>query len=145
MLILQPSTVSFGSLVLDDVASVAIDRACVKLVESWGDLGPYCTFADAAEVRVTIRIVQRVQSSIAEPASIGDQVSLAVVSGPNTSQAQRLKLSAEAVVKSIEHAIGSRAGAARDGAASATREITLVAVSAEGENLIALTDVSNLA
>ena len=133
MLILNPSSVSFGSVVFDDVQSIAVQRTCVKLAENWGDDGPYCTFADAAEIRVEIIVVQAVNDSIIEPAAPGDEAELSAVASPNASQARRLRLTAAAVVKSVAYALTAK---------GATRTTTFIAVSAEGENPIALSDVS---
>lgn len=136
MLILNPASVSFGSVVLEDVQSIAVQRTSTKLVEAWGDDGPYCTFADAAEIRVEIVVVQVVSESVAEPAAPGDEAELSAVCSPNTSQARRLRFTAAAVVKSVAYALSAR---------GATRTTTFLAVSSEGENPIALTDVSTAA
>lgn len=136
MLILNPSTVAFGSATFDDVQSIAVQRSCAKVVEAWGDEGPYCTFADAPEVRVEIVVVQVVGESVAEPAQPGEQAELSAVFSPNLSQARRLRLTAAAIVKSVAYAVAPK---------GALRTTTFLAVSGEGKSPIALSDISNQA
>ncbi len=133
MLILNPTSVSFGSVVLTGVRSLAVTRSAARFAESWGDVGPYATFADAPEVRVEIVIVQELADSVAELALPGEQAELSAVASPNASQARRVRLTTQAVLKGTAYTVGSR---------GPTRTLTFVAVSAEGDNPIALTDES---
>lgn len=58
MLILAPTQVTFGTIPLPGVAEITIDRSATRTIEEWSDAGPYCTFSDVAEQRITLRIRQ---------------------------------------------------------------------------------------
>jgi hypothetical protein len=124
MLILNPQLVRFGSATWENIAAIGIDRLPQRLVEVFGDLGPFPTFADVPEQRVRIRIVQSPARQGTAPAP-GDQAQLSFHTSPTAGDSgPRRRISMTAVVLSVEHEISLKRGA--------TRTIVLAAISSTG-------------
>jgi hypothetical protein len=124
MLILNPRSVRFGTAAWDDVESVVIDRAGTRVVEEWGDLGPYEVLADVPEQRVTVRVVQAVHRDDVNVPRPGEQDTLMLFTAPEGNELKRKKVTCVAVVKDVSHELSFKKGA--------LRTVTLVAVSSDG-------------
>jgi len=132
VLLLNPQLVTFGSLTLDPVALISIDRVAARQVLDWSDAGPYPVLADAPEQRVTIKLVQDLSQDLSAPRP-GDQATLAFHASPTLATATRRKLSCTAVVMSVTHELSLKRGL--------TRTIELAALSPDGAtDPIAVTD-----
>ena len=124
MLLLNPRHVRFGSLTLEDVFAVAIDRSAHRAVEDWPDTGPYASFADVPEQKVRIRIEQELSAGDLGPPAPGDRATLTLSASPTMCDASRRRLTADAVVLSVTYDLSLKRGAART--------ITLAALSPDG-------------
>lgn len=124
MLILNPRSVTFGSVEWEGVVAVTIDRAAHKTVEDFGDLGPYATLVDVPEQRVRIGIVQEVSRDDLNVPRPGEAATLTLFTSPAASDAGRRKLSCAAVVLDVNHEVSIKKGA--------IRKVTLAAVSSDG-------------
>lgn len=124
MLFVNPRVVRFGDRVWSDAALVAIDRAAERLIEAWSDHGPYCTLADVAEERVTVRVVQAVAGDNPGALPLGEQAELSFVTSPAASDQGALEVRADCVIVGVSHELSVKHGA--------TRTITLRAVSPDG-------------
>lgn len=133
MLLLHPRIVRFGQITLDNVTAVAVDRLPHRTAEDWSDLGPYATFADVPEQRTRIVVEQELTAADLTLLRPGDQATLTLAAAPTATEAHRKRLSALAVVLSVEHTISLKRGA--------LRRITLAAISPDGAaDPIAITD-----
>ncbi len=125
MLILNPRDVRFGSVVLDDVRSVAIDRVASREIVEWSDLGPHAVFADAPERKVTIKLVRELTRDGLDVPMPGDSDTLSLRTSPNASDAGGISLSASAMVTRVTHDLLGRGGA--------LQRIEFIAVSESGD------------
>ncbi len=125
MLILNPRNVRFGSLVLDDVRSVSIDRVATREIVEWSDFGPHAVFADAPERKVTIRLVRELTRDGLDAPLPGDSDTLSLRTSPNASDAGGTSVSASAVVTRVTHELL--------GQARALQKIEFVAISTSGD------------
>lgn len=132
MLILNPTHVTFAGTQWPDVTAVVIDRDAIRAAISYGDHGPHPTFADVPEQRTTLEVTMDLPRGDLSTARPGDQGTLTLYTSPTSSDAQRRKLTATGVVTNVQHKVGDK---------SATRTITLVALSTDGAtDPISLTD-----
>lgn len=111
MLFLNPQRVTIGSLVLDNVQSIAVDREARRLVEEWTDLGRYAAFADVPEQRTRIRLLRALTRSEATPLRPGDQALLRFRVASGASAAGVRELAATVVVTAVDHTLSARQGA----------------------------------
>lgn len=123
MLLLSPSRVSFGALILGNVASIAIDRVPAREVIEFSDAGPYPTFADVPEQKVVITIVQHLTGSDFAAPLPSASATLLIQAKPNASDAGAITLQAGTVVRSVTYDLRGK---------GATRTITLFALSSNG-------------
>jgi len=130
MLILNPQSVVFGSVVLEQVTMVAMDRVGTRVVLEWGDGGPHVVFADVPEQRVNVRVVQEVDV-VVESVKPGDLGTLSFVASMSGADAGRRKVSATAVVTGVGYEVG-RSAASTGAAPRAIRTLTFVLVSGNG-------------
>jgi hypothetical protein len=136
MLLLNPSTVRFGTTNLPNITAIAIDRTPRRRVEDWSDLGPYATIADVPEQRIRIHLTQELTESDAAPPTPGQQATLSFYTAPARADSARKKFTATAVILEVKHEISQKRGA--------TRTIVLAAISEGGTtDPIAVTDASN--
>lgn len=124
MLWLNPRRVTIGTLTLDHVESVTLDRTGDKVIVEYGDAGPQVQFVDVPERRVTFRIVRVLVADEATPVKPGDQAVLSFRTSPSASGAQVREISATVVITSLEHSVTIKRGA--------VQTITAIAVSANG-------------
>lgn len=124
MLILNPERVTFGTLRIEHVSALAVDRAPEREVVERGDGGPHITFADVPEQRITITVVQTLERDAPAAPLPGQAGLLSWSAAPGSSDAGRLRASAQAVVLRVRHDLLQRR--------AATRAITFLAVSADG-------------
>lgn len=130
MLILNPQSVVFGSVVLEKVAMVMVERVGTRVVLEWGDGGPHVEFADVAEQRVNVRVAQEVDVVVDAPKP-GDEGMLSFVASMSGADAGRRKVSGTAVVTGVSYEIGKNtAGTAVP--PRAVRILSFVLVSADG-------------
>ncbi len=125
MLILNPRHVRFGSLELEDVRSVAIDRAASRQVVEWSDLGPHAVFADAPERKVTIKLVRELSRDGLDGPLPGDAQTFSLRTSANASDAGGSAISSSAVVMRVTHELTGQSGA--------LQRIELIAISASGD------------
>lgn len=124
MIVLNPARVTFGSVVLERVGSVVVDRATAREVVAWLDEGPEVVLADSAERRVTVKVTRSVVADELGVVSPGEGGTLRFFASSTASEAGRVRVSIEGVVMKVSHAIESGKGA--------VQTITLTGVSADG-------------
>jgi hypothetical protein len=124
MLVLNPRNVKFGAATWSSVAAVAIDRVAGKLIEDFGDSGPYVVAADVPEQKVRVKVVQEFAKDEMNAPRPGDSAVLEFVTSPMGTDLNKRKVSMTAVVIGVDHEIGLRKGS--------TRTVTLTAVSGTG-------------
>lgn len=124
MLLLNPRSVTFAGKVWEDVSAVVIDRAAVRAVKEWSDLGPHVVLADVPEQLVTLRIIQRVaREDVGAPAP-GETGGLAFHTAPAGGDTPRRRFTAQCVVTDVTHEPSLKNGA--------VRTIRLIAISPDG-------------
>jgi hypothetical protein len=124
MLILTPTSVTFATKPISDVARIAIDRRAAKLAIEWSDLGRYATFADVPEQEVRVRIEQTpTPTDLAQPKP-GDLGQLIFTAAANQGGVQRTRITLTAVVTSIKHDL--------DQSGPGKRTLELIAISSSG-------------
>jgi hypothetical protein len=123
MLLLSPTRVSLGNLVLQNVSSISIDRLPSREVLEFSDLGPYPTFADIPEQKVLITILQHLTSSDFAAPLPSASATLTIHARPNGTDAGSVTLQANTVVRAVSHDLAPKA---------ATRTISLIAISSSG-------------
>jgi hypothetical protein len=124
MLLLNPETVRFGAALWPDVAALHIDRASERLVVEWSDAGPFPTFADVPEQRVTVQVTRRlVRDALLTPRP-GEIAELAACTAPTAGDALRRRIRALCVVTHVAHELSAQRGA--------LQVISFVAISADG-------------
>ncbi len=123
MFLSSPTRVTFGSLLLTDVSSIAIDRTASREAIDFSDAGPHPTFADIPEQKVLITIQQHLTASdIAAPLP-SSSATLTIRARPNNSDSATLTLQTTAVVRACTHSLNSK---------GATRTLSLIALSSNG-------------
>lgn len=131
MLVLNPQNVVFGSVTLEKVSLVAIERAAARVEVEWGDGGPHVVFADVPEQRVNVRVVQEMDSATMDAPRPGDLATLSFVASMSGADGGRKKVSGVAVVTGVQYEIGrSTAGTAVP--PKAARILSFVLVSGDG-------------
>lgn len=123
MLLLHPTPVTFAGTPWPSILSAAIDRHAARFTEDWSDLGPHAVHADAPEQRTTITLTQELTRDDLQAPRPGDAGEIVLHTAPTTTDAARKRIAAQAVVRSVEHALTRRGG---------TRTITLTAISPDG-------------
>lgn len=123
MIVLRPDEVSFGSGVWAGVTRVTIDRLSARTLESWGEEGPALLFVDVDRQRVVIRVTQEIEGDDFEDPLPGEMDLFTLITGSG-SDAQRRRVRATAVVESVLSKVSGF---------GATRTVTLIAVSEEGD------------
>jgi hypothetical protein len=135
VLILNPRSVTFGAARWEAVQSVALDRLPHRIAESWTDGGPYAVFADVPEQALRVTVVQELSPTDLSAPRPGDRATLAFCTSPTAGEAQRQRLSADAVVLRVSHDLSLRG--------APTRTILLAPVSSDGAaDPITITDAS---
>lgn len=130
MLVLNPQTVVFGSVALEKVSVVTLERVGTRVVVEWGDGGPHVKFADVPEQRVNVRVVQEIDSATVDMPKPGDSAILSFVASMSGADAGRKKWNGTAVVTGVSYEIGQATG--RSVAPRAARTISFVLVSGDG-------------
>lgn len=135
MLFLNPANLTLLSTTYSNIESVSIDRLAHKEITEYSDAGPFAVFADIPESKVEIAITQRLDTgpdqSLTGPKP-GQQGTLELITSPNSSQAQRKKLTTQVVIRAVRY----------DLATKPKRTISLVAISPDGAtDPITLTDL----
>lgn len=106
-MMLIPKRVAFGGVVWPGAMRVTIDRAASRLIEEWGDEGPFAVLIDAPEVRTVIK-VELVVSSADPPSPLpGSAGALTAEFGPSSGDLIRQRLTVQAVVVQSVHTIAS--------------------------------------
>ena len=82
MIWLNPQSVTLGTIVLDNIESVSIDRTPARTALEFTDAGPYPGFADVPEQRVDVRITRRITSSHDTGLRPGDSMLLTMRRAP---------------------------------------------------------------
>lgn len=106
MLFLNPHTVTLGSVVLDHVSAIIVDRTADRLALEYSDVGAYPIFADVPEQRVTVTIVRDLLEGdplILNSLAPGFQTTLAFATSPADSEAQLMDFSAALVITAVKH------------------------------------------
>ncbi|MBY0310692.1 MAG: hypothetical protein K2W85_01340 [Phycisphaerales bacterium] len=136
MIALKPEIVRFEDQVWEDVQLVAVDQVPHKLIEEFGDQGPYAEFVDVPERSVLVRVVRRVTRDEANDLPLGSAGTLRFYIGPGTSDAGRKRVDVQCVLTSI------RAGAPESAAGSTNKTMTFVGAASGGTNPITMTDAT---
>lgn len=131
MLFLRPQHVMLFNQALDGVSAVVVDREASRVALEWSDAGPHVVFADAPELKVTIRVTRALTRDEATPARPGDTGPLVFRVGAGADDAGVRLFSATVVVMGVRHSLKSEGGA--------RQEIEMVAVSSGAPDPIAET------
>ena len=129
MIVLNPTSVQFGTTLIERVLWVAVDRAATRLVREWSDEGPYARFIDAPEQQVSFTLQQEFHADLSTPfvasgaPGVGTQTVLTIVTQANASDGAKKKLTVTAVLVGVSHKVGSR---------GATRLLKFEAVATDG-------------
>lgn len=132
MLIISPDRVTFGEYVLQSVAAVVIDREASRMVQEWSDLGPNQVLAEAAELRTTVRVVQRLADTDLLSLRPGESATLVLGLGLSASDVVRRHLVGNAVVVSVKHEVSIGVGKP----ASRTTEFVMISDDGAAEPLV---------
>ena len=124
MVWINPGAVTFGGETIEHAESVTIDREAVRAVEEFADGGPHVVFADVPAQRVRVRLVRRITEAELGGIVPGDLGELRFRASSNAGDGGSTVTVAQAVVRSVTHAL-SRSGEAR-------QTIEFVAVSEDG-------------
>jgi len=124
MLVLNPRELTLGGETLEDVVAVVIDRAAERRVVEWSDFGAHPVFADVAELRTTVRVVQQLSAGDLGGVAPGGEVALEFHTSPTGGHTGRRRVSATIVVTGVSHELSRKRGA--------VRTIEGVAISADG-------------
>ncbi len=131
MLILNPWLVKFGTAALENVVAMTIDRAAQREVLEWGDGGPFATFADVPEQKVSATVKQALTREDTQSPRPGDSGTLVVYIAPSGGDAGRKRLTALAVIISATIELRSTASGAAPGM-TAVRTLRFALVSSDG-------------
>lgn len=110
MIWISPELVQLGSLVLDNVEMVAIERRARHVVLEQSDLGPHVTFADVPAMRVDVRILRRVVETETLSLQPGDAVALTMRVSAGASAAGIVKITATVVITGIDYELSKSKG-----------------------------------
>jgi hypothetical protein len=141
MVMVRPTEVRFGSVVIGRAQSVRVDRHARRVVTEWDDAGPHAAMCDVAqqETRVVVRaavFAEDVELLDDARVRLGTQAQLRVVCKPNASDAGRRTLVVErAVLVGVRHEVGREGGRGETSAGSgavAVRELEFVGVGQSG-------------
>ncbi|MGQ0628662.1 MAG: hypothetical protein ACT4PL_11250 [Phycisphaerales bacterium] len=131
MLALHPPIVTFAGRALSAVSAITIDRAAESLVEEWDDFGPHPAFVDVPAQRITIKLVQTLdtadrsdQGEALLPPIPGERDTLEFCTAPARADGDRRMVAIPCTVTAVRHELGPRA---------ATRTITFAACAGSGE------------
>lgn len=124
MIVLNPQRVTFGSVELRHVVSVAVNRKAELLVVDYSDLGPHVAFVDAPRQRVTVTIVRSVVENELTSLEPGQSATLMFRTAPTAASPKSLQVSMTAVVATVEFDTTAKRGM--------EQTVTLVAVSEDG-------------
>ncbi|MEK6701972.1 MAG: hypothetical protein AABZ53_06900 [Planctomycetota bacterium] len=131
MLILNPWLVKFGTVTLENVVAVTIDRSAEREVLEWGDEGPFATFADVPEQRVAAIVKQALTREETQSPRPGDTATLVIFTAPTAGDTGRQKLSAQGIVVAATIELRSTASGAAPGM-TAIRTLKFALVSSNG-------------
>lgn len=121
MLMLTSGRVRFDGVPWTHTRSVRIDRAAERTIVEHADTGPHITFADVPAVRVSITIVQEIESDDLAPPAPADEGILLIEAPPSGSDLGGRRVRCRALVTSVRYDLAS--------AKPATRTIELIALS----------------
>jgi hypothetical protein len=124
MLVLHPRRVKFGAAGWESVQYVAIERAAQRSIVEFGDEGRGAVFADVPEERVSVRVAQSLEEDDLSPPKCGDRATIVFYTSASGSEARRLKVSADVVVRGVSYEISAGRGV--------TRFVSMVALSSDG-------------
>ncbi len=131
MVVLEPKGVRLDGEPLTGVLSVLVDRVPERFLEEWEDGGPHAVFADAGEIRTTVRVTRLVGGGdLGLSLMPGDEAELRFDIAPNASGAGGQRVTVAGVVYSVRHdAPAAESGGRR---VSATEVLEVRAVSNGG-------------
>ena len=131
MLAINPTSVLFDGRSLSGVSAIVIDRSAESLAEEWDDHGPHPAFVDVPAQRITLRLVQTLetadrgnQSEALLPPVPGDRGTLEFCIAPAGADGDRRRVFVPSVVSAVRHDLGPR---------TATRTITFAACAGAGD------------
>jgi len=104
MLFLNPQNVAFDALSLDHVVAIAVDRTAHRLALEYSDAGPYPTFVDVPEQKLTLRIVRDLLDAdpmLTSALTPGLQANLTFTTAPNASDAAPQTFTVTVVVTAL--------------------------------------------
>lgn len=133
MIALKPEVVRFDGHVWEDVQLVAVDQVAKKLIEEFGDGGPYAAFVDVPERSVQVRVVRRVTRDDADDPALGAEGTLRFYIGPRTTDADRKRVDVACVLTSI------RGETSAGGDGGTTKTMTFVGAGDGATNPITIT------
>ncbi len=112
MMILNPERVDLNGKPLRGVVAAMIDYQAGRLVEEWGDEGPWAAFVDVPEIKQRVTLVQRLQQTDLDLPRLGDGVEVRMVVAAGASDRGRVGVVIQGVLIEVRHAF-SRDGAER--------------------------------
>lgn len=127
MLWISPKDVRLLGETLEGVRSVSVSRRARRIIEEWGDGGPFATFVDAAEVSVEVTIEREARQSAAGVSgaiALGSEGELSFRVAPSAASEHGEIVEGTVVVVSVTHNLSGGNGP--------TQRITCRAVSSDG-------------
>lgn len=114
MIVIQPERVKFGDVMWGGVTALTVSVEAQRVVEAWGDAGPWCAMADVPERRCVVTLVRRLDGlrGDAPPGTSvglwgsprpGDQAMLSFGATTGRGDASGVLVRATAVVRSVRH------------------------------------------
>lgn len=124
MIWMNPSNVSFGGQPLARVESIIANRRAEGVVAEYGQAGPFVQFVDVPQQRITLMIERIVTQD--EPMDLrpSQQGTLVFESARSLSEGEGRRVSCEAVLIGVEHALSTKRGM--------VQKIEAIAVSSSG-------------
>jgi hypothetical protein len=141
MVMVRPTEVTFGGVVIARPQSVRVDRHARRVVLEWDDAGPHAAMCDVSqqEARVTVRAAvfgEDVAAMDGAGLALGTQGQLRAVCKPNASDAGwRTLVAQRAVLVGVRHEVAREGGRGETSAGSGAigvRELEFVCVGQSG-------------
>lgn len=113
MLWISPKDVRLFGETLDGVRGVAVSRKAKRVIEEWGETGPFAVFVDASEVSVEVTIEREVRESapgaVGTPA-LGEQGTLSFRAAASGASAHGELVEGTVAVVSVSHQLSGGSG-----------------------------------
>ncbi len=106
MLISSPTSVRFGSLMLDGALRIIVSRTAVERLEAFHQTGPFCVFADVTRQRTSIRVERTAEDAswpLMPELTLSHQAELSFHAAIGHSDAGLVRISSTALLVAVEY------------------------------------------